>query len=142
MSYQQASFNSGATQLIGDSVVVEGNTLTVAGGEASSIVLDLDGAASDVNITVYDEDGEQVASFPAGDLSSGYNTIEWDGTGDDGEALPDGTYTYQATASGSDADIATYSTQQVDSVLFRDGAAYLVTASGDEVSYSDVTQVQ
>ena len=142
--YQQAMFNAEAAQLIGESIVIEGNSINKEDGEIGSIVLELDSALSDATISIFDEEGNQVATLNAEDLSEGMNTINWDGLGDDGQEVEDGEYTYTvATTSSENADvgITSYMTSEVLSVLFQDNEALLLTASGDEVNYTDVTQV-
>ena len=141
---QQSAYNSQAIQLIGKSVVAEGSSVSVQDGEASSIVLDLDDSLSEAVISIFDDEGEQVAEFTAEDLSSGWNFIEWDGLDDEGQAVADGEYTYEVAASSdeeSDVGIDTYSSLAVLSVLFRDNEAYLVSQSGQEINFNDVVQV-
>ena len=144
IDYFQSAFNAGAAQLIDRNVAVEGNSLNITGDDASTIVLELEGSLPELTITIFDEEGNQVDQFTAENLSSGRNTIEWDGIGSGGEVLPDGEYTYEVEPVGaeySDFDIQTYSSLRVLSAMFLDGEAYLQTSSGRQISYSKVTQV-
>lgn len=135
--------NSDAVNYIGKSVTVEGDTLSVSDGTAGNIAFNLDSEASDITISIYDSDGNEVRTITKSDLSSGTNTIQWDGTDDDGKALEDGDYTYEVSASdsnGDSVDTTTYKTVTVTGLAYEDGTPYLL-ADGEEISLDDITGV-
>jgi len=135
--------SSNAVAYIGKSIIVDGAGVSVSGGSACNMVFDLEGDASLASITVYDPDGNAVKTLELSDLSSGGNSVEWDGTGDDGETLEDGTYNYTITAYNSDSETINatmYSNLLVTGVAYDDGTPFLI-AGGQEISLDNVTGV-
>lgn len=138
-----SSTGSEAVGYIGKSVTYEGTSVSVSEGNACDLTFDLEEDASDVSITVYDSEGNEVRSLALTDLSSGSNSIEWDGTDNDGDAIEDGTYYYAISAYDSDGvlvDATRYSNVIVTGVVYEDGTPYLI-AGGEEVSLDDITGV-
>lgn len=91
--------NSGvAAGLIGKEVV--GGTDTFTLGEAGDVPLGftLGGAATNVTVTVRNAAGEVVRTIEEGSFAGGEHTVSWNGTGDDGERLGEGLYTFEVTA--------------------------------------------
>jgi len=135
--------NSEEVNYIGKSITFDGDSISVSDGTADNLVFSLDSDATNVAITIYDSDGNEVKTITATDLSSGTNTITWDGTDDDGSAVDDGSYTYEVSAldsSGDSVDAVAYKTAKVTGVVYEDGTPYLV-ADGEKVSLDDVTGV-
>ncbi|MFH1136663.1 MAG: flagellar hook capping FlgD N-terminal domain-containing protein [Pseudomonadota bacterium] len=138
---QQSICNSQAVQLIGKSVSVEGNELEKYNDETSDMIVELESDCSSAVITIYDEAGDLVKTISATDLSEGKNTIEWDGTDDDGVEVEDGNYTYLVSLTDStaaDQDIVQYVSYSIAAATNRDSEAYLVTTGGKEILYEDV----
>jgi len=135
--------NSDAVSYIGKTITLEGDNVSVSDGTAGNLIFNLGDDASDVTITIYDSDGDEVTSLALSDVSSGTSTVEWDGTDSDGNAVDDGDYTFVVSAvdsSGDSVDVTTYSTAQVTGVVYEDGTPYLL-ADGEEVSLDDITGV-
>jgi flagellar hook assembly protein FlgD len=53
-----------------------------------------------VTLRIYDLSGRQVREIPAGLLQSGSTRMDWDGTDDDGAALPPGMYSIRVEGAG------------------------------------------
>ena len=57
-------------------------------------------AASNVNVSVFDAAGQRVRLLAAGARTAGEHSIEWNGSDDDGRALPSGIYFYRVQGGG------------------------------------------
>jgi flagellar basal-body rod modification protein FlgD len=101
--------------------------------------------ASDVKIEVLDSNGVTVktaAPDPA-DNKTGDHTFSWDGVGDTGRTLSDGTYSLRITAKDSDGNVVTATTRVtgvVSGVEEVNGQA-VVTVNGLKIPLSDLTAV-
>jgi flagellar basal-body rod modification protein FlgD len=134
---------SSAASYIGKSITTDGDTTSISDGTAEPLTFNLSSDASDVSISVYDADGNEVRTISESDLSSGTNSISWDGTDDDGTTLDDGTYTFEVSAvdsSGDSVTATTYARSTVTGVAYEDGTPYLI-ADGEEISLDDVTGI-
>ena len=56
-------------------------------------------AADDVTVTIKDASGAVVRTIDAGAATADVHFVDWDGKGDNGKSLADGTYTFAVTAS-------------------------------------------
>lgn len=91
-----------ASSLVGTEVSVSGNILPLQEGAAQ---IDFQsGGAQPVQISVYDANGSPVHS-EALDAANGTNRWTWDGTGSNGQQLPDGAYSVAVTAAGTNLDV-------------------------------------
>ena len=141
IDYLQSICNSQAVEMVGNSVLIESNELEKYGDNVSDMIVELESDCSSAVVTIYDEDGNLVKTISASDLSAGKNTIEWDGTDDSGEEVADGDYTYEVTltdSSSSDQDVTQYASYYITAATTNDSEAYLITAGGKEILYSDV----
>ena len=141
--YQASINNAQAVNFIGKTVKASGNSINVKDGASNQMQFDLAGDAAEVNIHIYDSSDNLVKTINCGSLSSGEQSMEWDGTNDNGETVSDGTYTFEVSAAdegGESVGATTYMTVKVTGVTFRDGNAYLL--AGDiEISMSDIIEV-
>ena len=141
--YQSSINNAQAVGFIGKTVKATGDSINVKDGISNQIQFDLARDAETVNIHIYDSSDNLVKTINCGSLSDGEQSIEWDGTNDDGETVSDGTYTFvvsAADAGGETIEASTYMTVEVTGVTFKEGNAYLL--AGDiEISMSDVIEV-
>ena len=141
--YQASINNAQAVNFIGKTVKASGNSINVKDGALNQIQFNLAGDAADVNVYVYDSSDNLVKTINCGSLSDGEQSIEWDGTNDNGETVSDGTYTFKVSAtdtSGETVEASTYMTVEVTGVTYKEGNAYLL--AGDiEISMSDIIEV-
>ena len=93
----QATQSMQAANLIGKSVVVPGNSVTLASG-AGQFGVQLTSAASNVQAVIKNSMGSVVETLNVGSLPSGVSAINWNGQTANGAAAPDGTYTFSLTA--------------------------------------------
>ena len=138
---QTSTLNTSSFQLIGETVLAEGNNLTLDDESSGVLTFNLSEQAEEVTINIYDEEGNLVRSITQSDLSSGENTYEWDGTNNEGVQLSTGSYTYEVVADDDSIEITTYSEYTIVSVSIISGSAVLQAEDGTEIDYSDVVKV-
>lgn len=113
-----------ASTLVGREVTVPSQVGTLQGGHLKGAINVTDNGNGQVLIK--DRAGNVVRHLNLGPVTVGLSNFDWDGTGDDGQALPPGTYGLAAQV-GTTAT-TTYVTGQVNSV----------GASGTDGTYLDV----
>ena len=141
--YQASLNNVQAVSLIGMTIMVDGDTLTLKDGEVnSSIMYDLDEDGY-VTIDIYDEDGKKVATKEIGGQSAGEHEFNWDGTDDEGNTLTDGEYTFKVSMEneeGDETEVSTYIKGKITGVSFRDNITYLMVG-GKEYPLSAIKEI-
>lgn len=142
-NFQASINNSQAVSLIGKNITANGNSLNFADGQPAGCSFKLDGDASVVVVSIYDQTGEFVRTFESQHLAAGQHTLYWDGTDQNGGAATSGSYTFEvmaADANGNNIQTTTFFSGNVDKVIFDDNTTYLI--SGDQkVALSDVIEV-
>lgn len=142
--YQSSINNSQAVGFIGKTVKSLGETVCLAEDVPAEIHFELADEASDVCIHIYDSTGDFVKTIECGSLNSGDQSIEWDGTDDEGNELPAGSYTYEVMAEDADGGtvaVMTFMINKVSGVTFKDGITYLL--AGDlKIPISNVVEVR
>lgn len=134
---QTAANQLGAVDLVGKKVTFETDQVTLEGGAMKDPVhAVLDGPADQIVVVVKNDEGKEVAKIeiPAADLRPGEAIpIAWDGIGNDGRRVMDGTYTLQVTASRGEAteqkeavDITVLTKAKVDGISFDEGVPMLI----------------
>ena len=111
--------NSIATGLIGKTVEVTGDTIAWDGGEMVGTAFELPSAASQVEVTVRDADGNVVRTMALDAQSAGKHAFSWDGRTDTGATAPHGTYTFEVTGTdtqGEDFAATTFVSGEVDRI--------------------------
>lgn len=94
-----------ATNLIGQGVLVPGDRLLVGDDGTTPFGVDLEKAADEVMVTVRDGAGQVVRRFDVGPIEAGVESFEWDGTLENGEAAPAGSYRISVEASADDEPV-------------------------------------
>lgn len=147
LSSQLAAGQSAQTSLlIGQNVLVPGNTATVSSGSSTGFGVTLSQAVSDLKITIKDTSGNVVNTVDLGAQAAGTVPVGWKPTDSSGNTLPDGTYTISAqgtTSTGtSSAGIATLTSQQVVSVVQQSsGKPGLLLKNGTTVDSTSVAAI-
>jgi flagellar basal-body rod modification protein FlgD len=136
----QSINNTSMLGLVGKSVTVEGNSLSLSGGSASETVLAAQGPGTAV-IEVTDSAGRVVRTYPK-DVQAGLNTVTWDGKLDDGTVAPDGDYTVSVKVTNGDVDVpfTTLMTGPVQGLRYVNNVA-VVMVGGHEYYVSDIYKV-
>lgn len=145
----QASFDQLATSLRGDQVLraasLIGREVLVPANQATLSDQGIDGAvnvpgaAQDVRVTVTDAAGDSVRTIYLGKQAGGLAAFHWDGTDDDGEALPAGDYSF--TASNGDNQLGTYVSGQVSGIGSTGSDTYLQVDGVGGVLLSQIAQI-
>ncbi len=133
-----------ASSLIGRSVQAIGDQMSHTQGTESQFRLKLDQPLTDVKVVITDENGP-VKELPYGDLNAGEKTVSWDGTDEQGNAMPSGEYTltvYGTDDQGELQSIKTVVPSKVNTVgVNDDGSMTLTLATGERVALSDVREI-
>ncbi len=138
-----ASQNQMSTaNLVGKDVTYKADAVTVTGGKAPPVTVQLDGRAA-VTALVQDETGRTVRSISLGSHEAGSFDLGWNGRDDAGNAVPDGKYAVKVAALAPDGTAATAvarATGRVTGVSF-DGTSAQLVVSGNPVKLPDVVQI-
>ncbi len=144
LQYVQMSINnSQAVSLIGKQIRAFGNSLQRVDDQPVDCNFSLDQDAAVAVVSIYDSTGEFVKSIEAENLAKGNQTLEWDGTDQNGNPVPNGNYTFEVLATdaeGRDIGTATFFSGTVTGVTFENGRTMLVCDS-QKVDLSEVVEV-
>lgn len=139
----QSINNTMASDLIGKEVTAVYNGVYIEGGQPANISFTLDEAVSEIEFTIRDYDGNVVATFSSENLTSGVNTVQWDGRDNLGNMVDDGYYYVEATATdtnGETLDPDLSITGIVNSIVYRDGTAY-VRINDMDIPLGDIMEI-
>jgi flagellar basal-body rod modification protein FlgD len=139
-----ASQQVAASGLIGKSVLSAGHDINVSKGAASAFGVQLDSAASAVNVQIMDGGGQVVRTMKLDNQPTGMNTLSWDGKNDMGAKVADGNYSFKVNAANGDDPVsaAGLAQSQVQSVIQQpNGSAGLKLLNGSTTSLSSVAQI-
>jgi flagellar basal-body rod modification protein FlgD len=139
-----AANNALASSMIGKEILAAGEQAALNNGVAE-LQIALEGLAEKVTVSVFDADGVEVKTLIFQGLDGGAQNLEWDGTDNNGEQLPDGNYRYRVHATDSDGNTVaslTTSVGIVTGVSFSGGYTLLMMGDiaiplGDVVSFRD-----
>jgi flagellar basal-body rod modification protein FlgD len=131
-----------AAQVIGKNVMVAGNTLPLAGGNAFGGIK-LEGNADQVTVTIKEASGRVVQTQELGAHPAGSFYFAWDGKDAAGNTIPDGDYTFSATASAAGQKIAADTAQigTVSAVVREKNGFLLDLGSLGQFAFKDVQQI-
>jgi flagellar basal-body rod modification protein FlgD len=97
---------SDAVSYVGKTVLVEGKTAYPRTGGGFSGGVEIDKAATAVNLTITNQNGEVVKSVDLGSHAAGTVNFDWDGTDAAGKPAGDGPFTVSATARDGATSVA------------------------------------
>ncbi len=134
-----------ASALVGNGVLIDGNTIQVGDGVATTFGVTLDSAADDVTVTIKDSTGTVVRTIDEGSMSSGTQALSWDGLNDDGSTAADGAYTFAISATASDVAVTSTALKYaLDTGVTTDSSNQVALDLGgvnDNVALSDISLV-
>ncbi|SEP03387.1 flagellar hook assembly protein FlgD [Aquisalimonas asiatica] len=134
-----------AASLVGRSVMVESDSMPL-GENGLSGVAQLPRNSENLNITISDGAGQTVREISMGRQDAGDVPFHWDGLNNDGDEMPDGTYTVRASIGSGDDSTAvnTLAAAPVTSVsLESDGRSPMLTLEGaGEYSLDSIRHIQ
>ncbi len=140
---QAVSNSSNMVGYIGKEVVHGGNGFDYSGEGGKDIEVEVADAASKVTVSVYDENGELVATVEGGPMAEGRGSVEWDGTDVNGQPVDEGSYTVKVSAEDSDGNAVNATTRQtgtVSGVTYENGYPELIV-NGEKVALGDIVEV-
>lgn len=123
---------SEAASMVGRSVLVEGDTMTLSEEGVAKAGFELAAAATSVNVAVLDKTGSVVDTIALGPMPAGLQTFQWDGRSGTRTFDP-GLYSLRVTAldGASKVSATTFSAAPVQAVTLGTGGATLqLGASG------------
>ena len=141
--YQSSINNAQAVSFIGKNIDALGDSIQLEGSEIEEIHFELSADSSSVFVNIYDEAGSLVKNIENGPLGEGKQSVEWDGTDNGGNTLPGGNYRFEVMAvdaNGDRVETATYISDRVTGVTFKNGVTYLM-AGGIQIPIGDVSEV-
>jgi flagellar basal-body rod modification protein FlgD len=141
--YQASINNAQAVAFIGKEITALGNAIEVDEGVADSCEFELTADASGVTVNIYDEAGNLVKTIEAGAMDAGRQTVEWDGTDQNGNPVEDGDYTFEVMAVDADdqsVEAITYTSGIVSGVTFSQGTTYFIMKN-QKIPIGDIIEV-
>jgi len=139
----QSINNALSATFIGKNVRASADSFSYNGEGDVKVGYNLEISAEKVTVNIYDESGRLVKTMN-GDTSKGENTLEWDGTDDNGQTVSAGKYRFEVSAedSGGNAIEATeYIYGKVAGVRFKsDGTVFVI--DGIEVALSNILEIK
>lgn len=134
-----------ATRLVGQEVMIDSNTISLASEESVSARFELSTATGNVEVDILDSSGSTVRTMKLGEHSAGRHDVDWDGQDDSGNRLPPGDYTLNVRAAAGEEFIAapTMVSRLVDSVEFGAGGdARLNTKQGESLDLNQIREIR
>lgn len=141
--YQSSINNAQAVSFIGKNIDALGDSIQLESGETEEIHFELSKDSSLVSVNIYDEAGNLVKYIENGLMGEGKQSVEWDGTDNSGNTLPEGIYKFEVMAvdvNGDKVQTASYISDRVTGVTFKNGVTYLL-AGGMQIPIGDVIEV-
>ena len=138
----QSLNNVMATSLVGKDAKASYSGVYFEPGASTTINYTMPSNADEVVFTVRDSAGSAVTTLTQDSVKAGINSIEWDGTNSFGNRVDEGYYYIEATATldGNNIKPSLSLVGKVESVIYRDGTAYL-TIAGTEIPLGDIEAV-
>lgn len=141
--YQASMNNAQAVSFIGKHVTVSGNGIEVGEGKADEIPFTLAGDAQGVFVAIYDSEGNLVRTMEQGPMTAGEHSVQWDGKDSDGHQVPDGDYTFEATAvdeNDAAVSVSALMVGRVTGVVYKNGATCVVVKN-QEIPIGRVVEI-
>jgi len=147
LAQQQATNSTGlintmAATLSGKSVKVQTSQFNFNGEDGMDIGIKLQDSASDVEIRIFNENGDLVRSDQLSNVAAGTTTYTWDGKSNSGSKLGEGDYRVEVSAKDGDSTINanTFLEGVVDKVKFSNSGVKLLV-NGIDVGLGDVEEI-
>ncbi len=138
----RSSQNLQAASMIGHGVVVPGNNVELKDGK-SVLGFDLPQNADKIQVKIRDQGGALVKTLDFTNMTSGFNSVSWDGKNEAGTVAANGNYSFEVTANSGEKklDVAPLSFGLVSSVSFGSQGTMLSILNTGEVAMSEVRQI-
>ena len=131
--------------LIGRTVVTEGDTVSLGATDQLILAYALNGVATRVTIEVLGDNGEvvrRIQSESAGTV--GAHQVQWDGLDEDGDRLPEGVYQFRVTAVNGNQEpvsTSTFARERVLTIALGTDNP-VVLQSGKTLNTQDIISIQ
>ena len=130
--------------LIGRTVVTQGDTISIAGDEQPTLGYALSGEARSVTIKVLDSDQHVVRTLESTDVQkAGTNQVQWDGLNDSGDRVPEGVYQFIVKAEDANKQPVpnfTFARERVMTIAFG-AESPVVLQSGKSLHTEDILSI-
>ncbi len=130
--------------LIGRTVVAQGDTVSIAGDEQPTLGYALSGEARSVTIKVLDSNQQVVRTLESTDVQkAGANQIQWDGLNDSGDRVPEGVYQFIVKAQDVNKQPVpnfTFARERVMTIAFG-AESPVVLQSGKSLHTEDILSI-
>ena len=128
------------TNMIGHTVLAEGNSMALAGEKTYTAAFDLTGSAADVKVEIVTPHGQVVDTISLGSGDPGRNYFTWDSSNYAGDASQL-KYSVKATNGDSAVGATTLSPHAVVAASTSNGNLMLELSNGTSVPYSSIKAV-
>jgi len=132
------------SSLVGRSVLVPSSIGMMTADNGLSGQINVSESVTDLKVKIFNEAGVVVRTIDMG-TASGYTNFTWDGFNDNGDAMPEGIYQFQATGTvaGDNTAFATATIAKVASVLVGSGSQGLTVnlAGIGSVPFGEVQEI-
>jgi flagellar basal-body rod modification protein FlgD len=142
ISLQEGGAGSASVSYLGKTVTIDNGNAALISGE-STWNYNLGAQAANTTLTVTNSSGAVVYTGP-GTTTAGSNTFNWNGQDNNGNQLPDGTYTLAVNATDSNGNAITSSVSSsgvVTEINFSNGVPVLMVGPMS-VQLSQVASIQ
>jgi flagellar basal-body rod modification protein FlgD len=143
ISMQQTTEATSALQLVGSTVTISGTSAALSNATSTPASWNLSTTSpATANLTITSSAGTTAYTGTMA-LNAGSNTFTWSGQGNNGQTWPDGTYTLAVTATGSNGQTVSVSTQVQGTVSGVNISANppTLTVNGQSVPISQVQSI-
>lgn len=134
-----------SSQLVGQKVLIESNTMDLIDGEAINGSFELDSSSGDVRLDISDTAGKIVKQINFGEQTAGRHGFTWDGTDEHGDKVLPGQYTANITRKADDTyeSVSVLNSRIIDSVEFgANGQTTLNTKRGERLSMAEIREIR
>ncbi len=123
-----AQISSQAVNMVGRTVVVPGDQLTLPPEGDVEMKIDVPSTIVGGEVTVHDENGRMIRRIGLNASSPGIGSAVWDGKDSDGNRVEAGNYSVRAkgiSPSGTEVELGVLAPARVDAVVWREGVPML-----------------
>ena len=137
--------NSQALNLIGKEALLESNgQIGISSGRPEGLVYQLARPAESATLEIFRADNTLARELQLETSASGRVTLDWDGKDSEGNALPDGSYSFKVTTKGADGEpvgVALFRALPIDGVTFGEAGIGLVSG-GQELPFELILEIR